>query len=65
MGDELTCRRALDSGQLVRPFDLAIKSNRAYYLVVEHHRFGNPALLAFADWLRSRLAQTAAVIRPA
>ena len=65
MGDELTCRQALDTGRLVRPFDLAIRSSRAYYLVMEHHRVANPASLAFSDWLKSRLVQTAIVLRPA
>jgi LysR family glycine cleavage system transcriptional activator len=65
MGDELTCRKAMDAGQLLRPFDLAIKSPHAYYLVMEHHRSGNPAMLAFSDWLRSSLLQTVSVLRPA
>jgi LysR family glycine cleavage system transcriptional activator len=65
MGDELTCRQALDTGRLVRPFDLAIRSSQAYYLVMEQHRVANPATLAFSDWLKSRLAQTAVVLRPA
>ncbi|WP_158815587.1 LysR substrate-binding domain-containing protein [Methylocapsa sp. S129] len=65
MGDELTCRQALDTGRLVRPFDLAIRSRQAYYLVMEQHRVANPATLAFSDWLRSKLVQTAIVLRPA
>jgi LysR family glycine cleavage system transcriptional activator len=65
MGDELTCRQALDTGRLIRPFDLAIRSNRAYYLVMEPHRVANPASLVFCDWLKSRLVQTALVLRPA
>ncbi len=65
MGDELTCGQALKTGRLVRPFDLAIRSDSAYYLVVEHHRTGNPAVQAFSDWLKSRLGQTAIVLRPA
>ncbi|UDL94611.1 MULTISPECIES: LysR substrate-binding domain-containing protein [Lichenihabitans] len=65
MGDELTCRQALETGQLVRPFDLGIRSSRAYYVVTEHHRTGNAAMQAFSDWLRSRLVQTASVLRPA
>ena len=64
MGDELTCRQALETGRLVRPFELAIRSTRAYYLVMEHHRVAYPATLAFTDWLKSRLAQTASVLRP-
>jgi LysR family glycine cleavage system transcriptional activator len=65
MGDELTCRRALETGQVVRPFDLAIKSTRAYYLVTEAQKGGQAVIGAFRDWLRARLAETAAVIRPA
>ena len=65
MGDELTCRQALETGRLVRPFDLAIQSRSAYYLVVEQLRAGNPAVDAFADWLRSRLVQTAPLLKSA
>jgi LysR family glycine cleavage system transcriptional activator len=65
MGDELTCRKALAAGQLVRPFELGIKSTRAYFLVMEHHKADNPLMAAFCDWLRSRLAQTEAVVRSA
>jgi LysR family glycine cleavage system transcriptional activator len=65
MGDELTCRQALDTGRLVRPFDLAIRSSQAYYLVIGPHRVANPAALAFSDWLKSKLMQTAVVLRPA
>ena len=65
LGDDLTCGQALKSGRLVRPFELAIRSTEAYYLVMEHHRGGYPALLAFSDWLKSRLVQTAPVLRPA
>ena len=65
LGDELTCGQALKAGRLVRPFDLPIRSGEAYYLVVEQHRTGNPAIDAFSDWLKSRLSQTAPVLRPA
>jgi LysR family glycine cleavage system transcriptional activator len=64
MGDELTCGPALAAGQLVRPFDLSIKSMRAYYLVMEPQKAGHPAIGAFRDWLLARLGETAAVIRP-
>lgn len=57
MGDELTGRTALQEGRLVRPFDTAIKSPRSYYLVREHAKAGHPILDAFADWLKSRLAE--------
>lgn len=60
MGDELTSRRALDEGRLVRPFDIAIRSPRSYFLVSEHAKAENPVFLAFRDWLKGRLAETAA-----
>jgi LysR family glycine cleavage system transcriptional activator len=59
MGDALTCGRALASGSLVRPFELAVRSMRAYYLVSEHRKTGTPIARAFGDWLRRRLAETA------
>lgn len=65
MGDELSCRQALDTGRLVRPFELAIRSSRAYYFVTEQSRSGNPAILALSDWLKSRLVQTATLLSPA
>jgi LysR family glycine cleavage system transcriptional activator len=64
MGDELTCGRALAAGQIVRPFELFIKSTRAYYLVSEPPKSGHPAANAFCDWLRGRLAESEAAIRP-
>ncbi|WP_307437657.1 LysR substrate-binding domain-containing protein [Labrys monachus] len=65
MGDELTCRTAMISGHLVRPFDRAIKSPRAYFLVMEHAKVDHAVSRAFADWLKSGLAQTAPPPRPA
>jgi LysR family glycine cleavage system transcriptional activator len=65
MGDELTCRQALDTGRLVRPFDLAIRAARAYYFVIDDRRGGNAAVLALSDWMKMRLVQTAPVMRPA
>jgi LysR family glycine cleavage system transcriptional activator len=65
MGDELTCRQALDTGRLVRPFDLAIRASRAYYFVIDDRRGGNAAVLALSDWMKMRLVQTAPVMRPA
>ncbi len=65
MGDELTCGRALASGTLVRPFERAVKSLRAYYLVMEPRKADHPVARAFADWLRRRLAETAPTRRTA
>jgi LysR family glycine cleavage system transcriptional activator len=58
MGDELTSRKALDEGRLVRPFDIAIKSPRSYFLVTEWAKADHPIARAFAAWLRSRLADS-------
>ena len=57
IGDDLICRQALDTGRLVRPFDLAIRATRAYYFVIDQHRGGNAAIHALSDWLKSRLLQ--------
>jgi LysR family transcriptional regulator, glycine cleavage system transcriptional activator len=58
MGDELTCRRPLETGQLVRPFELRIKATEAYYLVVERQKYGRAVVNAFREWLHARLVET-------
>lgn len=57
MGDELTGSGALAEGRLVRPFDIAIKSPRSYFLVAEHGKEGHPVLDPFRNWLRAKLAE--------
>jgi LysR family glycine cleavage system transcriptional activator len=59
MGDELTSRKALDEGRLVRPFDTAIKSPRSYFLVTERTKADHPITKAFSGWLKSGLAEAA------
>jgi LysR family glycine cleavage system transcriptional activator len=59
MGDELTCARTLASGNLVRPFELGIKSAQAYYLVTERRKAAAPVNRAFRRWLRGRIAEVA------
>ncbi|MPT23798.1 MAG: LysR family transcriptional regulator [Starkeya sp.] len=63
IGDNFVCRQAVETGRLVVPFDLTIRASRAYYFVTPRDRPGNPAIEAFADWLKSRLVQTAPVMR--
>ncbi|TIX76341.1 MAG: transcriptional regulator, partial [Mesorhizobium sp.] len=58
MGDELTSRRALSEGRLVRPFDIAISSPRSYFLVSEHAKASHPVLDVFSGWLRSKLSES-------
>ncbi|MFD1329227.1 LysR substrate-binding domain-containing protein [Mycoplana ramosa] len=60
MGDELTGQKALSEGRLVRPFDMAIRASRSYYLVVDLTKKDHPVLPPFRDWLRSSLADEAA-----
>lgn len=57
MGDELTGSGALSEGRLVRPFDIAIKSPRSYFLVTEHAKETHPVLDPFRNWLRSKLTE--------
>ncbi len=61
MGDELTSRRALSEGRLIKPFDTAIPSPRSYFLVYEHAKAGHPVLNAFSGWLRSKLSKDGVV----
>lgn len=56
MGDAFICHDALAAGRLVRPFDLAIRSPRSYFLVVPPAKAANPAVVAFRGWLRAELA---------
>ncbi|WP_170984334.1 LysR substrate-binding domain-containing protein [Rhodoligotrophos defluvii] len=53
MGDDIVCGRALADGLLVRPFEHAIPSPDAYYLVCERERLDQPAVSAFRSWLRA------------
>lgn len=57
LGDELTGRRALSEGRLVKPFEASVPSPRAYFLVFEHTKAGHPVLNAFSDWLRAKLSE--------
>jgi LysR family glycine cleavage system transcriptional activator len=57
MGDEFICQQAMDAGLLVRPFDLAIRSPRSYFMIVPPEKSGNPAAAAFRGWLRGELLQ--------
>ncbi|KAB2883850.1 MAG: LysR family transcriptional regulator [Albidovulum sp.] len=55
MGDEFICHEAMAQGILVRPFDLAIRSPRSYYLVVPPEKAANPAVAAFRSWMADEL----------
>ena len=51
IGDEFVCFDAIASGQLVRPFDLFIQSDSAYYLKVPGRSHDNPLVDAFLRWV--------------
>lgn len=57
MGDEFICQQAMEEGLLVRPYDLAIRSPRSYYMVVPPEKSGNPAGAAFRDWLLAEIPE--------
>ncbi|MDR0809453.1 MAG: LysR family transcriptional regulator [Gemmobacter sp.] len=58
LGDEFICHDALAAGALVRPFDLAIRSVRSYFLIVPPEKAGNPTVAAFRSWLANELPQS-------
>lgn len=55
IGDDLTCKTALELGQLVKPFDLSIRSLESYFLVYEPDVMERSTCKAFAEWLRGKL----------
>jgi LysR family glycine cleavage system transcriptional activator len=55
MGDEFVCGAAMAAGQLVRPFEMAIPSPHAYYLVVAETKADSPPVAAFCNWLRAAM----------
>jgi LysR family glycine cleavage system transcriptional activator len=61
MGDEFICRGAMANGQLVRPFDINIKSKRSYYLVISEAKADNKTVMAFSDWLKEEVMKNEAI----
>lgn len=45
----------LESGRLVRPFDVTLENEFAYYVVCPESHLKNPAVRAFKEWLLSLL----------
>ena len=43
----------LESGRLVRPFDVILENEFSYYVVCPESHLKNPAVLAFKEWLLS------------
>jgi LysR family transcriptional regulator, glycine cleavage system transcriptional activator len=61
MGDEFICRGAMAAGQLVRPFDINIRSKRSYYLVISEAKADNQTVMAFSSWLKEEVMKNEAV----
>jgi LysR family glycine cleavage system transcriptional activator len=59
LGDALTARASLESGQLVRPFALSIPSRWSYYMRVNAAGQAGEAAQAFAAWIRTQLDEGA------
>ena len=60
MGDEFICRNAMANGLLVRPFDINIRSTRAYYLVISEEKADNDTVMAFRNWIREEVLKNEA-----
>jgi LysR family glycine cleavage system transcriptional activator len=60
MGDEFICRTAMETGQLVRPFDVNIESKRSYYLVASEAKADNKTVMAFSTWLKEEVMKNEA-----
>ncbi len=55
LGDEFICYEAMAIGQLLRPFDLAIKSPKSYYLAIPPAKADIVSVMAFRQWLLDEL----------
>jgi LysR family glycine cleavage system transcriptional activator len=55
MGDEFLCGDAINKGLLVRPFDVTLPCESAYYLAIPHGKSLNAAYQAFLDWLKDEI----------
>ena len=53
LGSSAFIQDLLDSGRLVRPFDITLRNDNAYYVVCPPSHLNNPAVQAFKDWLLS------------
>lgn len=51
MARSALARDDLDSGRLVRPFELALPAEYAYYMVYPARALGHPKVRAFCDWV--------------
>lgn len=55
MGDEFICHDAMAAGHLIRPFDLAVKPAKSYYLWVPPAKQDMASVTAFRNWILAEL----------
>ncbi len=53
LGSTAFVQDLLDSGRLVKPFDITLENDSAYYVVCPEAHLQNPAVRAFKTWLLS------------
>ncbi len=53
LGSTAFVQDLLDSGRLVRPFDITLENDLAYYIACPESHLQNPAVSAFKQWLLS------------
>ena len=55
LGSTAFVQDLLDSGRLVKPFDIVLENNFAYYVVCPEPHLKNPAVKLFKQWLLSQV----------
>ncbi len=58
MGDLFLSEDAMNSGQLVRPFEQSVHLPLAYYMAIPLAMVENPIVEAFRNWIRLERAQS-------
>ena len=51
LGSKTFVQDLLDSGKLIKPFDITLANDFAYYIVCPEAHLKNPSVRAFKDWL--------------
>jgi LysR family glycine cleavage system transcriptional activator len=51
LGSNTFVHDLLDSGKLIKPFDITLVNDFAYYVVCPEAHLQNPSVRAFKDWL--------------
>ena len=65
LGRSTLAREALDTGMLVRPFDLTIPIDYAYFIVCPPEFYDRPKVRAFREWLMSEAESQGTRSKPA